>query len=71
MRVLGHNGEINTLQGNVNWGFPVWLKFVPGITFRADNGPFKCKSSISDCPITHLNLLLNPFHFCCFCGENQ
>lgn len=24
-------------------GFPVWLKFVPGIEFRADNGPFKEK----------------------------
>ncbi|XP_065047483.1 beta-galactosidase-like [Musa acuminata AAA Group] len=22
-------------------GFPVWLKYVPGITFRSDNGPFK------------------------------
>ncbi|KAJ6840574.1 beta-galactosidase isoform X2 [Iris pallida] len=22
-------------------GFPVWLKFVPGISFRTDNGPFK------------------------------
>ncbi|KAF5481852.1 hypothetical protein F2P56_002471 [Juglans regia] len=22
-------------------GFPVWLKFVPGIAFRTDNGPFK------------------------------
>lgn len=24
-------------------GFPVWLKYVPGIEFRADNGPFKEK----------------------------
>ncbi|GAB4853796.1 Beta-galactosidase 12 [Ancistrocladus abbreviatus] len=24
-------------------GFPVWLKFVPGIEFRTDNGPFKEK----------------------------
>ncbi|KAG6776519.1 hypothetical protein POTOM_020032 [Populus tomentosa] len=23
------------------WGFPVWLKYVPGISFRTDNGPFK------------------------------
>ncbi|GFQ05582.1 beta-galactosidase 5 [Phtheirospermum japonicum] len=23
------------------WGFPVWLKFVPGISFRTDNEPFK------------------------------
>ncbi|PKA59007.1 Beta-galactosidase [Apostasia shenzhenica] len=22
-------------------GFPIWLKFVPGISFRTDNGPFK------------------------------
>ncbi|KAK4789818.1 hypothetical protein SAY86_017122 [Trapa natans] len=22
-------------------GFPVWLKFIPGISFRTDNGPFK------------------------------
>ena len=22
-------------------GFPVWLKYVPGIEFRTDNGPFK------------------------------
>jgi beta-galactosidase len=22
-------------------GFPVWLKYVPGIRFRTDNGPFK------------------------------
>lgn len=24
-------------------GFPVWLKYVPGISFRTDNGPFKVK----------------------------
>lgn len=22
-------------------GFPVWLKYIPGISFRTDNGPFK------------------------------
>jgi len=22
-------------------GFPVWLKYVSGISFRTDNGPFK------------------------------
>jgi hypothetical protein len=22
-------------------GFPVWLKYVPGISFRTDNEPFK------------------------------
>ncbi|KAF3655194.1 Beta-galactosidase [Capsicum annuum] len=25
-------------------GFPVWLKFVPGISFRTDNGPFKIEN---------------------------
>lgn len=24
-------------------GFPVWLKYIPGISFRTDNGPFKVK----------------------------
>ncbi|XP_018845720.1 beta-galactosidase-like [Juglans regia] len=24
-------------------GFPVWLKFIPGIAFRTDNGPFKAE----------------------------
>ena len=24
-----------------NRGFPVWLKYVPGISFRTDNEPFK------------------------------
>jgi hypothetical protein len=24
-------------------GFPVWLKYVPGIEFRTDNGPFKVR----------------------------
>ncbi|XP_021716437.1 beta-galactosidase 1-like [Chenopodium quinoa] len=24
-------------------GFPVWLKYVPGINFRTDNGPFKAE----------------------------
>lgn len=22
-------------------GFPVWLKYIPGINFRTENGPFK------------------------------
>ena len=51
-------------------GFPVWLKYVPGIAFRTDNGPFKvcylenfhhiCNFQLSlspliwDCPITNL-----------------
>lgn len=26
---------------NSRSGFPVWLKFVPGISFRTDNQPFK------------------------------
>ncbi|KAJ1408012.1 Glycoside hydrolase superfamily [Sesbania bispinosa] len=25
-------------------GFPVWLKYVPGISFRTDNGPFKIEN---------------------------
>lgn len=24
-------------------GFPVWLKYIPGINFRTDNGPFKVR----------------------------
>ncbi|KAJ6415983.1 hypothetical protein OIU84_004721, partial [Salix udensis] len=24
-------------------GFPVWLKYIPGINFRTDNGPFKAQ----------------------------
>jgi hypothetical protein len=24
-------------------GFPVWLKYVPGIRFRTDNEPFKAR----------------------------
>jgi beta-galactosidase GanA len=24
-------------------GFPVWLKYIPGISFRTDNGPFKAQ----------------------------
>lgn len=27
-------------------GFPVWLKYVPGISFRTDNEPFKVKISL-------------------------
>lgn len=26
-----------------NRGFPIWLKYVPGIEFRTDNEPFKVK----------------------------
>ncbi|KAF3324539.1 beta-galactosidase-like protein [Carex littledalei] len=29
-------------------GFPVWLKYVPGIAFRTDNKPFKASSLQSD-----------------------
>ncbi|EHA8592256.1 putative Beta-galactosidase [Cocos nucifera] len=25
-------------------GFPIWLKYVPGISFRTDNGPFKIEN---------------------------
>ncbi|WRX33504.1 Glycoside hydrolase 35 [Theobroma cacao] len=36
-------------------GFPVWLKYVPGIVFRTDNGPFKVENFdyliISNCPL--------------------
>lgn len=28
-------------------GFPVWLKYVPGIEFRTDNGPFKVEYLVS------------------------
>ena len=28
-------------------GFPVWLKYVPGISFRTDNKPFKVSLSLS------------------------
>lgn len=27
-------------------GFPVWLKYVPGITFRTDNEPFKVRERV-------------------------
>ncbi|THG04590.1 hypothetical protein TEA_004668 [Camellia sinensis var. sinensis] len=30
-----------TIQEAPLRGFPVWLKYVPGIAFRTDNGPFK------------------------------
>lgn len=43
--------EVFILVGSYYWswcfcdtllrGFPVWLKYVPGISFRTDNGPFK------------------------------
>jgi hypothetical protein len=36
-------------------GFPVWLKYVPGISFRTDNGPFKVF------PILPALRFLNPF----------
>lgn len=31
----------NNLSGFCFRGFPVWLKYIPGISFRTDNGPFK------------------------------
>ena len=38
MRVLGHNGEINTLRGNKNW-------------FKAREGLMKCESmGLGACP---------------------
>ncbi|KAH7573015.1 hypothetical protein JRO89_XS03G0051500 [Xanthoceras sorbifolium] len=36
----------------VAWGFPVWLRDIPGIEFRTDNAPFKIDSNI----ITFLSL---------------
>lgn len=42
------------LYGNSR-GFPVWLKYVPGISFRTDNGPFKVCTS-------HCNLCMSYFH---------
>ncbi|XP_024986389.1 beta-galactosidase 9 isoform X2 [Cynara cardunculus var. scolymus] len=29
------------VKGQVCWGFPVWLRDIPGIVFRTDNEPFK------------------------------
>ncbi|KAF9619239.1 hypothetical protein IFM89_005793, partial [Coptis chinensis] len=34
-------GNVLHLSINLIWGFPVWLKYVPGISFRTDNEPFK------------------------------
>jgi len=35
-------------------GFPVWLKYVPGISFRTDNEPFKVSFSLAREPaLTH------------------
>lgn len=28
-------------------GFPVWLKYVPGISFRTNNGPFKVRQDFN------------------------
>ncbi|XP_047258791.1 uncharacterized protein LOC124890988 [Capsicum annuum] len=33
------NNAVNVIEG-----FPVWIKFVPSINFRIDNGPFKIKN---------------------------
>ncbi|KAF1872042.1 hypothetical protein Lal_00012263 [Lupinus albus] len=37
LRILSHILP----RANENIGFPVWLKYVPGISFRTDNEPFK------------------------------
>jgi len=39
-------GFLVSMLNHIVWwcncrGFPVWLKYVPGISFRTDNGPFK------------------------------
>ncbi|KAG2606757.1 hypothetical protein PVAP13_4NG215610 [Panicum virgatum] len=35
------SGPTSAPSGTSGRGFPVWLKYVPGISFRTDNGPFK------------------------------
>ena len=41
-------GFLVSMLNHIVWwwcrGFPVWLKYVPGISFRTDNGPFKVVS---------------------------
>ncbi|KAG8065092.1 hypothetical protein GUJ93_ZPchr0004g39186 [Zizania palustris] len=34
---------VATSTSRRGWGFPVWLKYVPGISFETDNGPFKAE----------------------------
>ena len=34
----------DNLSGFCFRGFPVWLKYIPGISFRTDNEPFKVGS---------------------------
>lgn len=41
-------------------GFPVWLKYVPGISFRTDNEPFKVSLS-SACACAHTHTHQNQF----------
>jgi beta-galactosidase GanA len=43
-------------------GFPVWLKYVPGISFRTDNEPFKVCGSIS--AFLDLTRGVNLVHMC-------
>ncbi|CAA7062201.1 unnamed protein product [Microthlaspi erraticum] len=33
----------SSISKNKDSGFPVWLKYIPGISFRTDNGPLKCR----------------------------
>ncbi|KAL8537958.1 hypothetical protein ACS0TY_000050 [Phlomoides rotata] len=43
MRVLGHNGEINTLIGNVNWWINTLYNHFQDEPMRAHEGLLKCK----------------------------
>ncbi|XP_021747017.1 putative beta-galactosidase [Chenopodium quinoa] len=44
-------------------GFPVWLKYVPGIEFRTDNGPFKEKMQDFTAKIVNMMKAEKLFHW--------
>lgn len=44
-------------------GFPVWLKYVPGIEFRTDNGPFKEKMQAFAAKIVEMMKAEKLFHW--------
>nr|Q00662.1 RecName: Full=Putative beta-galactosidase; Short=Lactase; AltName: Full=SR12 protein; Flags: Precursor [Dianthus caryophyllus]CAA40459.1 CARSR12 [Dianthus caryophyllus] len=44
-------------------GFPVWLKYVPGIEFRTDNGPFKEKMQVFTTKIVDMMKAEKLFHW--------
>ncbi|XP_010667155.1 putative beta-galactosidase [Beta vulgaris subsp. vulgaris] len=44
-------------------GFPVWLKYVPGIEFRTDNGPFKEKMQEFTAKIVNMMKAEKFFHW--------